>query len=275
MLKLETKYEKNCTDLVEMLEGHVYINGAHLSVFTYIIDGVLIDTSSETLLDGFTNWIKDFKVDQVFITHNHEDHTGGAAWIDKNLGIPLYIHPMSVEVCKELEQTPTYRQITWGRRGAFNAQPFSKKMTSQNYNWEIIETPGHTQDHLAFYCVEEKILFSGDLFVLAHTKAILSTENMQDTLASLKKVLTYDFEEVYCCHAGYLKNGRELLEEKIRYLEQLQMESKQLYEQKLPIDEITQKLFPKKYAIEDFSNGEWASTHIIRSLIQDTPTKSS
>lgn len=263
-----TSTEKETAD-VQMIEGIVKINGVKLNVYSFLLDYTLIDSGSQTLLKNFQPWFKKQRIDQVFITHNHEDHTGGVAWLQQEKGIPVFIHPDSVEQCKALEETPHYRQLTWGSRGMFIAQPFSAEMTSESYTWDIIETPGHTQDHLSFYCREKKILFTGDLFVLPHTKAILNTENMQDTLASLKKVLTFDFGAMYCCHAGYIPNGRELIKEKIRYLEAILEKSQTLRAQGLTIEEITAQIFPKKYSIEQFSKGEWGSSYIINSLLND------
>ncbi|MBQ0141056.1 MAG: MBL fold metallo-hydrolase [Kurthia sp.] len=269
MMELITKTTEKETADVQMIEGTVNINGVKLNVYSFLIDHTLIDSGSQTLLEDFQPWFKKQRIDQVFITHNHEDHTGGVTWLQQEKGIPVFIHPDSVEKCKSLEETPVYRQLTWGSRGAFIAQPFSVKMTSENYTWDIIETLGHTQDHLSFYCREKKILFTGDLFVLPHTKAILNSENMQDTLASLRKVLTFDFEAIYCCHAGYLKNGRAMIIEKINYLEKILAKSKDLKEQGLTIEEITAQIFPKKYAIEQFSKGEWGSKYIVNSLLND------
>lgn len=270
MVELTTTVMEKETADVQMLEGKVTINGVTLNVYSFLIDNTLIDSGSQTLLENFIPWFKKQKIDQLFITHNHEDHTGGATWLQEQKGIPIYIHPDSVEKCKSLEATPMYRQLTWGSRGVFSAQPFSIEMTSEHYTWDIIETPGHTEDHLSFYCRDKKILFTGDLFILPHTKAILNSENMRDTLSSLKKVLTFDFEEIYCCHAGYLKNGRQMIHEKIDYLEKIVVKSKALQQQGLTLDEITAQIFPKKYAIEQFSEGEWGSKYIISSLLNDS-----
>lgn len=269
MLELTTSMQEKETEHVKMVEGRVFLNGVKLNVYSFLIDGVLIDTGAQTLLEDFKPWFEKQKMDQIFLTHNHEDHTGGVTWIVKTKNIPVYIHKDSVETCRSLEETPLYRKLTWGSRGAFNALPFTAQMRSKNYTWDIIETPGHTQDHHSFYCQELKIIFTGDLFVLPHTKAILASENLQDTLSSLNRILDFDFEEIYCCHAGYLKNGREMIIEKINYLQQILQKSTELQQQGLNIEAITEVIFPKKYPIEQFSNGEWGSKYIVKSLLQD------
>lgn len=186
--------------------------------------------------------------------------------------MPIYIHEKSVAIVGGLESLPSYRQFVWGDRGEFHAKPYEQTMLSINYTWDIIHTPGHASDHVALYCRELKIIFTGDLFVQAHTKAIMKGENIIETLHSLKTLLNYDFEELYCCHAGYLKNGRQKIQDKIAYLEEKQQQIEALYKEGHAVEEIKMKLFPKRYAIEQFSKGEWGSQYIIKSILEDQLT---
>lgn len=101
------------------------------------------------------------------------------------------------------------------------------------------------------------------------TKVVLREESIPTLINSLKTVLTYDFEEVFCCHAGYLKDGRLALQRKLEYLLNLQGNILKLHEAGDSPSEIKAKLFPKKYPITFFSSGEWDSLHIINSVIHE------
>lgn len=272
MNELIVSSKESATNEVEMIEGIVTFSGASLNVYSFYIDGVLIDTGSNTLFELFQPWFQKKDIQQIFLTHNHEDHTGGAAQLQETLQTPIYIHEKSVAIVEELESLPNYRQFVWGDRGRFHAKSYNQTMLSTNYQWDVIFTPGHASDHVTLYCRELKILFTGDLFVQAHTKAIMKGENLIETLHSLKTLLNYDFEEVYCCHAGYLKNGRQKLQEKIDYLEEKQQIIKTLSKEGQSIVEIRDTLFPRRYAIEQFSNGEWGSQYIIKSILEDQLT---
>lgn len=59
---------------------------------------------------------------------------------------------------------------------------------------------------------------------------MLREESIPTIIHSLKKVLTYDFREVFCAHAGYIKDGRTALQRKLDYLLALQEEIIALYE---------------------------------------------
>lgn len=247
--------------------GVVQVQGFQLSVYSFCVDGVLIDTGSQTLLEEFMPYFQSVDVDQVVMTHAHEDHVGGSKWIQDHLGVPLSIHSSSVERCRQPFSYKTYRQIMWGQAEPFHAEPLEKTFTSRNDTWEVIDTPGHASDHVCFYNRDRKVLFSGDLFVQVRTKVILEEEQILQTMASLEKVLSYEFETVYCNHAGYLPNGRRRLEQKLAYLREIQQNVQDLHAQGLDEQAITDALFPKKYPIIAVSEGEWGAHHIVAGML--------
>lgn len=57
--------------------------------------------------------------------------------------------------------------------------------------WDVIETPGHAIDHLAFLNRETGQLFTGDLYCQEMTKVILREESIPTIIESLKRVLTF------------------------------------------------------------------------------------
>jgi endoribonuclease LACTB2 len=156
-----------------------------------------------------------------------------------------------------------------GKRPPFHAKPIGKTFSSRHATWDLIETPGHSIDHMSFLNRETGQLFTGDLYCQEKTKVVLREESIPTLIESLKTVLTYDFEEVFCRHAGYLKDGRSSLQRKLEYLVDLQGKILKLHGEGLSPNEIKGTLFPKKYPIIFFSSGEWDSLHIINSVIQE------
>lgn len=269
MLKLEKRLELSQVGDVICANGTVEFNGTNMNVYSFAVDGVLIDTGSESLLNEFRPFLNTADYDQVVLTHIHEDHTGGAPWIAKNRDIPFYIHPMSVADCTNEGVYPAYRHVVWGDRKPFTAQPIQNTFQSRSATWDVIETPGHAADHLAFYNRDMGVLFSGDLYVQTKTKVVLREENIPQIIRSIEHVLTYDFQEVFCCHAGFLANGRELFQEKLDYLKDISGQVKLLHEKGHDPQEIKQFLFPKSYPISLFSEGEWDALHIVNSILAD------
>ncbi|MFJ7406505.1 MULTISPECIES: MBL fold metallo-hydrolase [unclassified Lysinibacillus] len=263
MFKLEKSIDIEQNDDVRYAHGKVAVQGIGMSVYSFYVDGLLIDTGSNSLTEEFQSFFRELPIEQVALTHSHEDHSGNAAWIQQHMGVPIYVHHESVADCAQDGNYQLYRQALWGQRPAFIAQSFRDTLETKSATWDIIATPGHTTDHLSFYNRATGAMFTGDLYIQTKTKVVLDEENVVHTLASLKKLLHYDFEKVYCCHAGYLPDGRAKIIEKIAYLEELEGEVRKLYERGYSVDDITKAIFRRDYPITKVSGEQWSSKHII------------
>lgn len=255
---------------VRFIEGIVsFQKKMNLNVLSFEVDGVLIDTGAKSLLKEFKPFFRKANIDQVMITHFHEDHTGGAAYLQTEYGLPIFMNEMTIEECAERAKYPLYRKLFWGTREPFKAKPIGETFTSRNATWDVLNTPGHAKDHLAFLNRETGQLFSGDLYVQPRTKVVLREESIPTIIHSIEHVLTFDFDELFCCHAGYVKDGRKALTNKLTYLRELQEKILNLQKQGYDENEIQQQIFKKKYPITSFSFGEWNSIHIIRSILNE------
>lgn len=266
---LKKQFNQQTIKGVQAGNGTVAFQGVKLNVHSFAVDGILIDTGAVSLEKEFHPFFKQQDIDQVVITHFHEDHTGCAAFLQKELNLPIYMNDIKQEYCTKKADYPLYRKFFWGKRTPFHAQAIGKTFSSRTATWDVIETPGHAIDHLAFLNRETGQLFTGDLYVQEKTKVALREENIPTIINSLKKVLTYNFEDVFCCHAGLLKDGRAALQRKLNYLLDLQEKIIKLYEEGNSPSQISNSLFPKKYPITLLSAREWDSLHIINSIIQE------
>nr|WP_313771780.1 MBL fold metallo-hydrolase [Neobacillus niacini] len=157
--KRSTFGEKNG---VAYLNGEVKIQNFSLNVYCYVVDGVLIDTGSQSLHKYFEPFIDIADFDQVMMTHYHEDHTGCAAYIGKTKKVPMYLNEKTIEYCTQKADYPFYRQFFWGRRKPFHALAMPETFTSRNAAWDVIDTPGHAFDHKAFLNRNTGQLFTGE-----------------------------------------------------------------------------------------------------------------
>lgn len=255
---------------VRFINGLVSFGGVKLNAYCFEVDGVLIDTGAQSLLKEFTCFFAEADVDRVVITHYHEDHTGGAAYLQKEYELPIYMNKKTIVDCSKKADYPLYRQIFWGRRRPFQALPIGDTFSSRKATWSVIETPGHTKDHLSFLNQETGQLFSGDLYVHPKTKVVLREESIPSIINSIEKVLTYDFGELFCCHAGYVKDGRQGLTNKLDYLIEIKENILSLHKRGFNEKEIQAMMFKKKYPITFFSSGEWDSLHIIKSVLNES-----
>ena len=56
--------------------GSSYFGAPKMFVHSFFVDGLLIDTGQSNIRKEYMEAISNFHIDQVFITHHHEDHTG-------------------------------------------------------------------------------------------------------------------------------------------------------------------------------------------------------
>ncbi|MFD2925322.1 MBL fold metallo-hydrolase [Halobacillus naozhouensis] len=255
---------------VTCIEGEVVKSGRKAGrIYSFLTDGMLVDTGPQILESELIPIYEDVSMDLVILTHSHEDHTGTAAWLQEDRDLPIYIHEKGISTCAELCAYPKYRQHTWGIREPFKALPLGDTVQSRQQDWHVIYTPGHANDHIALFHESTGRMFTGDLYVTPKTKVIMQSESIPVIMNSIQKLLTYEFEAIFCCHAGYIKNGKDMMKQKLNNLEHLCDEVKRLHQKGFTIAEIDQQLFPKSYPIVEISEGEWDSRHIVSSILSD------
>ncbi len=134
-----------------------------------------------------------WKIGQLWYTHAHFDHFGGAAEIADALNTSTYpspsrqdtgtvcgycagtmslstsplpivaLHPLEHDLWKNQGGAPLF-----GMRIDPGPEPTVDLAHGQilrlgNIEFEVRHTPGHTPGHVVFYCAKEAVLFSGDL----------------------------------------------------------------------------------------------------------------
>lgn len=245
----------------------VALFGSRLNVYVYLVGGLLVDTGPTRFARQFISFFQSQLPEMVVLTHHHEDHSGNAPWLEKQ-GIPVYIHPSVLDTCAARAALPLYRRYFWGKRDGFSARPLPGELETGNARWQVLETPGHTGDHIALFNPASGAVFTGDLVVTPKTKLVLRTESVPRIMESLRMLLRHDFSTVYCGHAGPVEKGREFVRAKLEYLENLQGEVLELHSKGWTIRAINKKLFPGTAPLYFVSGGEWASIHLVRSIVE-------
>ena len=130
----------------------------------------------------------------VLITHHHYDHTNGLLDLTNKINLEVY-GPKKIE-------------------GINNIVEEFDKFSLIGIDFEVIEIPGHTLDHLAFYSSNNKdpILFCGDtLFAGGCGRVFEGT--FEQMFKSLKKISNYPKEtKIFCGHEYTLSNLKFALE---------------------------------------------------------------
>ena len=98
----------------------------------------------------------------VMLTHHHGDHTGGAAALCGDLGLPLFAHPETLDRLERPLARLDLRPIEDGQR----------VQVDPGLTLEMLFTPGHAPGHICPWDPGQRVLVSGDMVLGAGTTLI-------------------------------------------------------------------------------------------------------
>lgn len=131
------------------------------------------------------------KVEQVILTHEHFDHTGGLKHVIAEYSPTVYAYSKIPGVDVKVRDT---MKIKVGDRIC-----------------EIIHTPGHSNDSICIYCPEEQVLFSGDMLLNIRSPESAYTRSY---LQSLERISRLRIKTIYSGHDDPIT---ENISEMLRY----------------------------------------------------------
>lgn len=135
---------------------------------------------------------KGWSLTHIFTTHHHDDHTGGNLALKAETGCTIMGPKAEAERVRGLD-----RPLAEGETFAFGSSQV-----------HVLETPGHTAGHIAYWIPAHAVVFVGDtLFSLGCGRVF---EGSHETMwASLSKLIRLPAAtRIYCGHEYTLSNGR-------------------------------------------------------------------
>jgi len=241
-----------------------------MNVFFYVLEDLVIDTAQRHMQRAFLEIVKGRKIAQGVLTHHHEDHSGNAAAAIRALGIPIHAHPLTVKAMREGFGILPYQHYVWGRAERAQLLELPDVIETEHCRLRPVHTPGHSEDHTVFIEEERGWLFTGDLFLAPRIKFFRYDENMRDTIESLKKVLRFDFDSLFCAHNPQPKFGKKKLKKKLEFLENLQGEVARLLERGYDEKRIVKTLNKNETSLlRIITFGTVSFAHMVRSAIAD------
>lgn len=148
--------------------------------------------------------LKGEEIGEILVTHTHRDHSPGARLLQAATGAPILgagPHRASrpplpgeetrLDASADQDHVPD-RQLHEGMR-----------VEAAEHVFEVIETPGHTANHLAFALLGRDMVFCGD-HVMAWSTTIVAPPDgaMLPYLASLEKLLAREDSALWPGHGG-------------------------------------------------------------------------
>ncbi len=135
---------------------------------------------------------KGWRLDHIFVTHHHGDHTEGIAGLKASFDATVTGPAAEAETIPGID-----KMVSEGDTISFG-----------EIELRVLETPGHTSGHITFWLPSELVAFVGDtLFAIGCGRVIEGTMPMM--WASLEKLLALpDDTRVYCGHEYTQANAR-------------------------------------------------------------------
>jgi glyoxylase-like metal-dependent hydrolase (beta-lactamase superfamily II) len=240
---------------VEEILPHLYRTEVPLpqnplrAVNSYVIRGegrfLIIDTGMnraechEALSSGLTELKVDLRETDFFITHLHADHLGLVSELATERS-KIYFNQPDAAIIGSAEAGQThygraqlhgfpeaeFQKALMGHPGrryspkgplAFHILRGGDRIDIGDYQFECVNTPGHTPGHMCLYEPRKRIFFAGDHILRDITPNISSWSDQEnplnDYLSSLDKVYGLDVELVLPGHREPFKDFRQRIRE--------------------------------------------------------------
>jgi hydroxyacylglutathione hydrolase len=106
-----------------------------------------------------------WRIGHIWLTHAHFDHLGGSAAVADGSSPPppVALHPEDYWLWRNEGGAPFFGlRIDPGPEPTIDLT-HGMLLRLGEVELEVRHTPGHTAGHVAFYCAEDSVVFSGDL----------------------------------------------------------------------------------------------------------------
>jgi ribonuclease/clavin/mitogillin len=188
---------------------------------TYLVgrrDPILIDTGAGVseyvpLLEQYLKTRGWRQPARVLLTHRHPDHLGGVEALRTRFGA-LRVSKMRHRDAQLPEPVDDLRD--------------GEVVQGQEATLVPVHTPGHASDHLCYYLVEEKALFTGDVVLGGSTTVIPSGDgDLLDYMSSLRRLQSLEIRRIYPAHGPVIEDGPGRIAE---YIEHRLLRERQILE---------------------------------------------
>lgn len=148
----------------------------------------------------------------ILLTHGHPDHAGGAPHLASALDIPVF---------------GSERIATAVAPGGMEVRRFPARaaLLAGGVTIEVLDTPGHSEDHVAFWLPDSRILFSGDTVLGRGTTLVQPPEgDMTAYMRTLSRLLALQPRLLFPGHGPIVTDPAAKLREYIAHRERRERE---------------------------------------------------
>lgn len=258
---------------------------------------LIIDTGfnrkecKEALMEGIKELNLDLNKTYLLITHLHADHSGLAAELNQR-GAKVYAGEIDGEMINQMSKSSYWEVFNEYKilfdlekdNLSFQDHPGYKYCPKEDidfislkegdtliigdYNFEIIDIPGHTPGHIGLYERKHKLFFGGDHILDSITPNIAFWGFDEDILAvyfnSLKKIYDYNIDFLFPAHRNIIKDHKTRIKELLAHHNERLEEIKEIIQnENMTVRDVASKMHwdIRAKSWEDFPNPQkWFAT---------------
>ncbi len=236
----------------------------------YWIDGLLIDAGPSIAAPQLLSVLRRFPVKQVVLTHSHEAQIGGLAALRRYFpDIQIYASERALPYLAEPVRIKMqfYRRMLWGVpepiHNVATLDETNNLLHTDQYTFRVVETPGHTADHIALFEPTQRWVFSGDTFMYGREETWMPEADLFGVISSLRTLDSLHPERLFASDGRVSRTPRPELHEKIGNLIQLTREVAKYDAAGLNVTEMATRLFGKEPSIHFWSLGHCSVANLI------------
>ena len=197
-----------------------------------LLDGLSkpdVKTLSQFIVNELHRKMTDIKL--IVTTHPHPDHAGGVAQLQNHYQIPVAAHKhfnywhsgftgylrhkreIKLAQLSALVRGLRQKPLDYPRHIQADYILSSERPLPIFTDWQMIETPGHTNCDISIYHKETKTIYVADLFIMTKDNvfAPIPVSDVEIYKASLDKVCDLEIETVLLAHNGMKTFEKESL----------------------------------------------------------------
>jgi glyoxylase-like metal-dependent hydrolase (beta-lactamase superfamily II)/ADP-ribose pyrophosphatase YjhB (NUDIX family) len=170
-----------------------------------VIDPASSYTDQQQILDGV---LKDRRIREIWLTHLHRDHVGGAEHLRTLRHVPVAAHAVTA---RDLAGVVSVDRIL---------EDGEKHELAGNPGWllRVIHTPGHARGHVCIFEEKNGSLITGDLMAGFGTIVIDPPEgHMATYIDSLKRIRDLDATALFPSHGPVMANAKAKIQEYLHH----------------------------------------------------------
>lgn len=242
-------------------------------VAAYLVDGLLIDTGCRYTSDEFVSSLDGKDIRLAVNTHHHEDHVGANLKVQEKFKVKIFAHPLAVPLISRNPALKPYQEFVWGYPEPSVTNPLPGVVQTENYTFQVVETPGHCRDHIALLEPDRGWCFSGDIFVSENQKVLRADEDINQISRSVEKLLKVAPERLvlFTSIGSIVEDGRKALLKFLDYLRETSIEVRRLDKEGFSPPAIRDRVFGRESSKADRTGGHYSSENLVRSILYNGP----